>query len=238
MLRPAQTRLYKWVLLPAVNEQILAFSRTIDSHPDLGLLVETLPLQYLPSLSFYPLPAHIAGRLSNIRMAKFAGLARQYPAGCSFIVCSPPLLWLDYAAPIPLPLMLCGNNLTLLEIDARHSYASTVDYKGIAALEKLHTLCPTLHENLRCVAITHRVEDQTVEATIRQLEALDPKIQDVLARPAFWGLRSFGWKVLCKEPPTDVEQQKWQRAVAPFLQVMADRNVLLLRVAECPKGVQ
>ncbi len=85
MLRPAQTRLYKWVLLPAVNEQILAFSRTIDSHPDLGLLVETLPLQYLPSLSFYPLPAHIAGRLSNIRMAKFAGLARQHPAGCSFI---------------------------------------------------------------------------------------------------------------------------------------------------------
>ncbi len=112
--------------------------------------------------------------------------------------------------------------------------------------------------DLRCVAITHRVEDQTVEATIRQLEALDPKIQDVLARPALWGLRSFGWKVLCKEPPTDAQQQKWQRVVAPFLQVMADRNVLLLRVAgaylrfarvfshsrtdcaslECPKGVQ
>ncbi len=26
--------------------------------------------------------------------------------------------------------MLFGNNLTLLEIDARHLYASTVDYKG------------------------------------------------------------------------------------------------------------
>ncbi|KAI0692591.1 hypothetical protein C8T65DRAFT_745096 [Cerioporus squamosus] len=161
-------------------------------------------------------------------------------------------LWLDYPTPVPLPLSPFGTNLTLLEIDAVHTCASTVEYKGIASLEKLQTLIlrytgPDISYvphalslirsmDLRSLAITHRVEDQTVDAMVRHLEAFSPRLQVLLVRSAFWSLRLCAWEILGKELPDDAGQEKWKKAVTPFLQVMADRNILSLRVADCPRS--
>lgn len=65
---------------------------------------------------------------------------------------------------------------------------------------------------------------------MQQLEALNPKLQDLLARPAFWDLHSVSWWVLCKALPKGEEQEQWKKAVTPFLQVMAERNILRVTV--------
>ncbi|RPD60468.1 hypothetical protein L226DRAFT_386679 [Lentinus tigrinus ALCF2SS1-7] len=316
MLRPAQTHLYNHVILRPVDEPILAFARTIDANPALGQLVRIFELHYHPTPSFYPLPAHVAGRLSNLRQAKFAGIVRHHPADISFmrlfsgfcrslthitlafigfstlsdltrLVWSFPTLeslnlqccaWsvsqfddppkpalhpghvskltylqlqLDYPAPAPLSLTPFGTNLTVLDLHAQHTYTSTVQLQGISALDKLVTVTLRLTKddisvlpaalvhvrspNLRNLRIMHRVESQTREATVWQLNALKPKLADIFRRPAFWGLALFHWAVLCQVLPGDAERQNWKKAVAPFLQVMADRNILRLTVEEHPK---
>ncbi|KAI0692586.1 hypothetical protein C8T65DRAFT_833950 [Cerioporus squamosus] len=161
-------------------------------------------------------------------------------------------LWLDYAARPPLSLAPFGTNLTKLDIDPLHSYASAVDYKGLAALDKLailtlrltkgdiavapHALSHLRSPSLRWLGIAHRVEDQSPETTVRQLEALDPALADVLERPTFWDLKGLRWAVICRVLPGDAGQQRWKRAITPFVQVMADRKLLSVVVEECPKS--
>ena len=82
--------------------------------------------------------------------------------------------------------------------------------------------------------ITHRVEDQSLEGTVEQLEALNPKLQDLLARPAFWDLRRVVWEVLCKVLPKAEEREQWKLSVTQFLQVMAHRKILRVTVGGEP----
>ncbi|TFK85410.1 hypothetical protein K466DRAFT_654268 [Polyporus arcularius HHB13444] len=151
-------------------------------------------------------------------------------------------LWLYHAARPPLSLAPFGTNLTKLDIDPLHSFASTVDYKGLAALEKLviftlrltksdiavapQALSHIRSTSLRWLGIAHRVEEQSPEATVRQLETLNPKLADVLERPTFWDLKGLRWAVHCRVLPAYVAQQKWKRAVTPFVPVMEDRKLL------------
>ncbi|KAI0730435.1 hypothetical protein C8Q76DRAFT_782195 [Earliella scabrosa] len=157
-------------------------------------------------------------------------------------------LWLDYPVPAPLSLTPFGNNLRTLDIRASHSYASTIDYKGLASLERLasiglrfskedisfvlQALTYVRSRDLRLLVITHRVEDQSLEGTMEQLEALNPKLQDLLARPAFWDLRRVVWEVLCKVLPKAEEREQWKLSVTQFLQVMAHRKILRVTVGD------
>ena len=84
--------------------------------------------------------------------------------------------------------------------------------------------------DLLLLFIVHRVEEQTIAGTVKQLDALNPKLQDVLARPAFWTLRAVSWSVRCVTLPADVDQARWKTSLAPFLQVIADRNILVFTV--------
>ena len=129
---------------------------------------------------------------------------------------------------------------TRVDVDGR----ARARHADIAALHKLVTL--VLHvtqadiaavpfalshirsPRLRAIGIVHRVEDQTPAATARQLDALPA----LLARPAFWSLHALHWFVRCQAWTGDKEEEeeRWREALMPFLQVMADRNVLVLAV--------
>ncbi|KAI0692587.1 hypothetical protein C8T65DRAFT_745091 [Cerioporus squamosus] len=241
MLRPSQTYLFKAVVLEHACEQTLAFSRAIDSKPALGLLVSNLTIHFESAKSIYPLPPHVIGRLSNLQQAIFAGHVSKLQA---------LTVILDYA--VPLQLKPFGTQLMTLEVDAAHSFSKTLEYREISALENLETLTLRYAKDdisivtqvlshirsskLRWLAIDHRVQDQTREATIRQLGALDPKLQDVSARPIFWDLQWVEWIVSCTVLPAAAEMERLRHAVMPFVQVLADRRILSVRVREYQKA--
>ena len=83
MLRPAQTHLYRIVILRV--EQISAFTHAIDTNPALGLLVKRFEVPYQGVPSIWPLPAHVVGRLSNLEWAEFVAVFNHGPTDTSFI---------------------------------------------------------------------------------------------------------------------------------------------------------